>query len=54
MGIQALYSGVLKPHPARVTRLHHRWGAIKEEIFVSKYLNHGPRSLMAVNVTTRL
>ena len=27
MCTQVLYSGVLWPHPARVTRLHHRWGA---------------------------
>ena len=26
IGIQVLYSGVLWPHPARATRLHHRWG----------------------------
>ena len=27
-----LYSGVLLPHPARVTRLHHGWGANEAEI----------------------
>src|SRR6218665_1462042 len=26
------------PHPARVTRLHHRWGAPEAEIFVFKFL----------------
>ena len=32
IGIQVLYSGVLWPHPARVTRLHHRWDANEAEI----------------------
>ena len=30
--MQVLYSGVLWPHRARVTRLHHRWGANEAEI----------------------
>ena len=38
MGIQVLYSCVLWPNPARVTCLHHRWGAIEAEIFVLKFL----------------
>ena len=59
VGFQVLYSGFLWPHPARVTRLHHRRGAIEAEIFIFKVcpgpgLKHGPRSLMAANVTTRL
>src|SRR6218665_885892 len=32
IGIQVLYSGVLWPHPARVTRLHHCWGVNEAEI----------------------
>src|SRR6218665_3592215 len=32
IGIQVLYSGVLWPCPAWVTRLHHRWGANEAEI----------------------
>src|SRR6218665_753722 len=38
IGIQVLYSGVLWPHTAWVTRLHHRWGAIEAEIFIFKFL----------------
>src|SRR6218665_2333647 len=51
IGIQVLYSGVLWPDPARVTRLHHRWGANEAEIFVSNFypaargLNPGPHSV---------
>ena len=37
IGIQVLYRGVLWPHPARVTRLHHRWGATEAE-FLFKFL----------------
>ena len=36
--IHVLYSGVLWPHPARVTRLHHHWDAIESDIFVCKFL----------------
>ena len=34
IGTEVLYtcSGVLWPHPARVTRLHHRWGTNEAEI----------------------
>jgi len=37
------YSGFIErrlnwTHPARVTRLHHRWGTPEAEIFVSKFL----------------
>src|SRR6218665_267725 len=39
IGIQVLCSGVLWPHPAWVTRLHHLWGAIETEIFVFKFLH---------------
>jgi len=31
-----LHSGVLWPHPARVTRLHNRWGANEAKNFVFK------------------
>src|SRR6218665_243316 len=38
-GIQVLYRGVLiGAHPARVTHLHHCWGAPEAEIFVFKFL----------------
>jgi len=43
-----------------VTHLHHHWGAPEAEIFVFKFLpwpgglNPGPRSLMVMNVTSRL
>src|SRR6218665_3429200 len=36
--MQILYSGLLWPHPARATHLHHRWGAPEAEIFVFKFL----------------
>ena len=32
IGILVLYSGILWPHPALVTCLHHRWGVNQEEI----------------------
>ena len=40
---QDRYSGFIQrrlnwPHPARVTCLHHRWGAPEAEIFVFKFL----------------
>ena len=35
IGIQVLYSGVLWLHPARVTCLHHHWGANEPEISFS-------------------
>ena len=38
IGIQVLYSGVVWLHPARVTRLHHCWGANEAESFVFKFL----------------
>src|SRR6218665_2365137 len=40
IGNQVLYSGVFLnwPHPERVTRLRHRWGAPEAEIFVFKFL----------------
>ena len=38
IGIQVLYSGILWPHPARVTRIHQRWGAVEAQIFVFKFL----------------
>src|SRR6218665_2692229 len=38
IGIQVLYSGVLWPHPARVTCFHPHLGAIEAEIFVFKFL----------------
>src|SRR6218665_2087504 len=41
---------LIEPHPARVTRLHHRWGAPEAEIFFFKFLpwpRFKPRTLQS-------
>src|SRR6218665_2507987 len=45
--------------PARVTRLHHRWDANEAKfsfsnVYPGRGLNPGSRSVIAVNITTRL